>query len=77
MTHEEIRALRMWISQHGLKKINEKGKDIILEVLADADRIYADGCDGCKYQSKDEYEMPCLHCARGNNDRWTAEDESR
>jgi len=33
MTREEAKALIMWINPHGLKKINEKGKDIILEAL--------------------------------------------
>lgn len=38
-----------------------------IEVLHDAD---ADGCDGCKYVTKDEYEMPCLVCKRNHMDKW-------
>lgn len=30
----------------------------------------ADGCDGCKYVTKDEYEMPCLVCKRNHMDKW-------
>ena len=38
-----------------------------IEVLHAAD---ADGCDGCKYVTKDEYEMPCLVCKRNHMDKW-------
>lgn len=30
----------------------------------------ADGCNGCKYISKDEYEEPCLRCKRNCKDYW-------
>lgn len=32
----------------------------------------ADGCNGCKYISKDEYEEPCLRCKRNCKDYWRA-----
>lgn len=38
-----------------------------IEALQAAD---ADGCDGCKYVTKDEYEMPCLVCKRNHMDKW-------
>ena len=42
--------------------------DIAIEALLSAN---ADGCDGCKYVNKDEYEMPCLVCKRNHVDKWT------
>lgn len=41
--------------------------DMAIEAL---DREAADGCDGCKYVTKDEYEMPCLVCKRNHMDKW-------
>ena len=38
-----------------------------IEVLQAAE---ADGCDGCKYVTKDEYEMPCLVCKHNHMDKW-------
>ena len=35
----------------------------------------ADGCEGCKYIYKDEYEMPCLICKRSKMDKWTEDKE--
>ena len=34
------------------------------------DNNKADGCNGCKYISKDEYEEPCLRCKRNYRDYW-------
>lgn len=34
----------------------------------------ADGCNGCKYISKDEYEEPCLRCKRNCKDYWRKEE---
>lgn len=33
----------------------------------------ADGCDGCKYLSKDEFEMPCVICKNRYKNMWTEE----
>jgi len=30
----------------------------------------ADGCQGCKYETKDEFEPPCVHCKRSKMDFW-------
>ena len=38
-----------------------------------ADKLKADGCTGCKYQSEPEWKMPCRECKRGCKDRWEAE----
>ena len=45
-----------------------KALQTAIEVLQAAD---ADGCDECKYLSKDIYEMPCVNCKRGHKDLWT------
>lgn len=29
-----------------------------------------DGCEGCKYTHKDQYEMPCLMCKQSKQDLW-------
>lgn len=29
-----------------------------------------DGCEGCKYTGKDQYEMPCLMCKQSKKDLW-------
>ena len=29
-----------------------------------------DGCEGCKYTHKDQYEMPCLMCKQSKKDLW-------
>lgn len=30
----------------------------------------ANGCEGCKYINKDEFELPCLICKRSKMDYW-------
>ena len=30
-----------------------------------------DGCDGCRYETNDEYMMPCANCRQNYMDRWT------
>lgn len=35
--------------------------------------VYADGCEGCTYQDREPWEMPCLICKRNAMDlyeRW-------
>lgn len=44
----------------------------LLQTLSD--KMKADGCHGCKYQSEPEWKMPCRECKRGCKDRWEAED---
>ena len=46
--------------------------DIVIEAL---EKQSADGCEGCKYIHKDEYEMPCLICKRNKMDKWTEGNE--
>lgn len=43
---------------------------IILKLILEQDK--ADGCNGCKYISKDAYEEPCLRCKRNCIDYWRA-----
>ena len=44
----------------------------LLETLTE--KLKADGCHGCKYQSEPEWKMPCRECKRGCKDRWEADD---
>lgn len=32
---------------------------------------FGNGCEGCKYTSKDQYEMPCLVCRNSHMNMWT------
>lgn len=34
---------------------------------------YVDGCEGCKYMEKDQYEMPCVNCKNSHKNLWCAE----
>ncbi len=49
-------------------------KDI--EALSNAikflERQLADGCEGCTYTAKQDWEMPCVKCKRGCKDYWRA-----
>lgn len=36
----------------------------------------ADGCDGCKYISKDDFEMPCAICKNRYTNQWTKDSEN-
>lgn len=40
----------------------------ILELIEAKDK--ADGCDGCAFESVEEWEMPCCKCKRGCKDYW-------
>lgn len=33
----------------------------------------ADGCDGCAFYDRDEWEMPCKKCNRNCRDYWRKE----
>ena len=37
------------------------------------DAYLADGCQGCAYRDKDEWEMPCRKCKRNCKDYWRRE----
>lgn len=51
-------------------------KDI--EALGNAiktlERQLADGCVGCKYADKEEWEPPCCKCKRNSEDYWRAKE---
>ncbi len=53
--------------------MNKKLEELIKLVQAWIDRQEADGCDGCMYQNKAEWEMPCKQCRRGCKDYWRQE----
>lgn len=37
-------------------------------------RLEADGCEGCKYQDKELWEMPCSDCKNTHVSRWKGAD---
>lgn len=41
--------------------------DVAIETLQATEH---DGCEGCKYTHKDQYEMPCLMCKQSKKDLW-------
>jgi len=34
------------------------------------DAYLADGCSGCAFYDRDEWEMPCERCKRNSKDYW-------
>ena len=40
----------------------------ILEAIIERDK--ADGCSGCAYFDKEDWEMPCAKCLRASKDYW-------
>lgn len=40
----------------------------ILELIEAKEK--ADGCRGCAFEDKDEWEMPCAKCKRACKDYW-------
>lgn len=36
------------------------------------EREQADGCQGCEFESTEEWEMPCAKCSRACKDYWRA-----
>lgn len=42
-----------------------------IEVLKDVlERVEADGCEGCAFIDRDEWENPCVKCRRNCKDYW-------
>ena len=39
------------------------------------DAYLADGCSGCAFGDREEWEMPCLKCKRNCKDYWRAKNE--
>lgn len=37
-------------------------------------RLEADGCEGCKYQDKESWEMPCSDCKNTHVSHWKGAD---
>ena len=36
----------------------------------------ADGCKGCAFEDKQEWELPCTICSRNCKDYWRAKDDA-
>ena len=73
---EATQELAEWIKKmkaHGVPHYSAKYKalDIAIEALHATEH---DGCEGCKYTHKDQYEMPCLMCKQSKLDLWEESD---
>ena len=44
--------------------------DLVNLVQAWIDAQNADGCKGCAFWDRDEWEMPCAKCKRNSRDYW-------
>ena len=40
------------------------------------DAYLADGCSGCAFEDKEEWELPCTICSRNCEDYWRAKDDT-
>ena len=47
----------------------------IKELRKVLDAYLADGCNGCCYESKEDWELPCRNCQRNCKDYWRAKHE--
>ena len=47
----------------------------IKELRKALDAYLADGCSGCAFEDKEEWELPCTICSRNCKDYWRAKDE--
>lgn len=61
MTNEEI-----------IRKLNRLWHESVMMVAEEIEKLNADGCDGCAFESVEEWEMPCAKCKRNNKDYWRA-----
>lgn len=44
----------------------------LASVLNEVEVARADGCEGCAFMDKEEWEMPCMKCKRACKDYWRA-----
>lgn len=44
-------------------------------VKMEVNSVMADGCEGCAFESTDEWEMPCAKCKRNCKDYWRSGEE--
>ena len=55
--------------------IDEKLNELIELIQAWIDRHEADGCLGCAFWDREEWEMPCTKCKRNCKDYWRRADD--
>lgn len=53
-------------------EIWQKDIEALGNAIKTLERQLADGCEGCTYKAKEEWEMPCVRCKRGCKDYWRA-----
>lgn len=72
MTREEaIEHLKEW----GVVISSGHRKAVINMAIEALQETNGDGCDGCKYMDKDQYEMPCLICSKSHQNMYKRGDK--
>lgn len=81
MTYEEALEVRAGIGYEVNHVDIANGKmaitvtvDWIETVCKALEQQLADGCVGCKYVDKEEWEPPCCKCKRNSKDYWRAKE---
>jgi len=70
VTREEaLQILRYQMQTHIASEVDlHIAMGMAIEALRETS---SDGCEGCKYMEKDQYEMPCLNCKHSHKNMWT------
>lgn len=79
MTREDMKlvdALKYWHDTNTECGVTHIPRSLLLKAIdmaiKELERQEADGCEGCTYTAKKEWEMPCAKCKRGCKDYWRA-----
>ena len=79
MTREDMKlveALKYWCDTNTECGVTHIPSSLLLKAIdmaiKELERQEADGCEGCTYTAKKEWEMPCAKCKRGCKDYWRA-----
>lgn len=71
-----VKALKYWCDTNTECGVTHIPSSLLLKAIdmaiKELERQEADGCEGCTYTAKKEWEMPCAKCKRGCKDYWRA-----
>ena len=74
MTKEEaVNVLEFTAFIANGRNVNEIAEAVTMAIDAIRE-MDSDGCEGCKYMDRDQYEMPCLNCKNSHKNLWTREE---
>lgn len=51
-------------------------KEAWKEFFDKLEELDAEGCTGCAFEDRDEWEMPCSHCKRICKDYWRKKNDN-